>query len=81
MTTLGTFAMELDGSTVGLTGSSEDIDAVAAKGAGLYLSTTGSFSVSGFVGHRRGRIHLRRRIRSGLRVRPSMKRRTMAPSS
>ena len=50
-TTAGSWAMYFDGSDVGLTAGSEDIDAVdvAANGA-IYLSVTGSFAVTGVSG-------------------------------
>ncbi len=50
-TTTGSWAMYFDGSDVGLTTSGENIDAVdvAADGA-IYLSTTGSFAVTGVSG-------------------------------
>ncbi len=52
--TSGSFSVFFDGSDVGLGGtwrSSEGIDAVSVDAAGdLYLSTTGSFSVSGVSG-------------------------------
>ena len=43
-TTAGTFSMYFDGSDVGLTSSSEDIDSVDIMGGALYLSTSGSFT-------------------------------------
>ena len=47
-TTAGTFELYFDGSDVGLTSSSENIDAVAVDAAGrLHLSTNGSFAVPG----------------------------------
>jgi len=47
----GTWAMYFDGSDVGLTTSSEDVDGVALDGLGnVYLSTTGNFGVSGLTG-------------------------------
>ncbi len=50
-TTAGTWAMYFDGSDVGLSSSSETVDAVAIDAAGrLYLSTSGSFSVTGLSG-------------------------------
>jgi hypothetical protein len=50
-TTAGTWSLYFDGSDVGLSSSSENVDAVALDAAGaLYLSTTGSFSVSGLSG-------------------------------
>ncbi len=50
--TAGSFAMYFDGSDVGLSSSSdEDVDAVAVDAAGkIYLSTVGSFSVTGRSG-------------------------------
>ncbi len=50
-TTVGSWALYFDGSDVGLTTSSEDIDAVDVAGNGaIYLSTTGSFAVAGVAG-------------------------------
>jgi len=50
-TTAGTWAMYFDGSDVGLSTSSETVDAVAIDAAGrIYLSTSGSFSVTGLSG-------------------------------
>jgi hypothetical protein len=49
-TTSGTWSLYFDGSDVGLTDSSEDIDALDLAGGNLYLSTEGSFSVSGVLG-------------------------------
>ncbi|MGH9259373.1 MAG: hypothetical protein ACRD08_05645, partial [Acidimicrobiales bacterium] len=51
--TAGTFAMYFDGSDVGLSSTSdEDVDAVAVDASGrIYLSTIGSFSVSGRSGN------------------------------
>jgi len=50
-TTAGTFELYFDGSDVGLTSSSENIDAVAVDAAGrLHLSTNGSFAVPGVSG-------------------------------
>jgi formylglycine-generating enzyme required for sulfatase activity len=49
--TTGTFSILFDGSDVGLSGSSENIDAVTRTAAGQYLlSTTGSFAVPGVSG-------------------------------
>ncbi len=50
--TTGSFSIYFDGSDVGLsTSSSEDVDALGIDSTGnLYLSTTGSFSVSGASG-------------------------------
>jgi hypothetical protein len=49
--TAGTWAMYFDGSDVGLSSTSEGIDAVAIDSTGrIYLSTTGSFSVTGASG-------------------------------
>ncbi|MCI0585738.1 MAG: S8 family serine peptidase [Planctomycetes bacterium] len=49
--TSGSFSIFFDGSDVGLTSSSEDIDAAFLASDGrLYLSTTGSFSVTGASG-------------------------------
>jgi len=46
-TTAGTWTLYFDGSDVGLTSSAEDVDGVAVDASGqVYLSTTGSFSVS-----------------------------------
>jgi hypothetical protein len=41
-----TWSMYFDGSAIGMTSGSEDIDGVAVKGSDLYLSTEGGFSVS-----------------------------------
>jgi len=50
-TTKGTWSMYFDGSDVGLSNGSEDVDAAAVDSAGkIYLSTTGNFSVSGRSG-------------------------------
>jgi len=50
-TTAGSWAMYFDGSDVGLTTSGEDINAMAvATNGAIYLSTTGSFAVSGISG-------------------------------
>jgi hypothetical protein len=49
--TAGTWALYFDGSDVGLSSSDEDLDAVAVDATGrIYLSTTGSFSVTGLSG-------------------------------
>ena len=49
--TSGSWALYFDGSDVGLTSSSEDVDGVGVDSAGkIYLSTTGNFSVSGVSG-------------------------------
>jgi hypothetical protein len=49
--TSGTWTMYFDGSDVGLSSSNENVDGIAVDAAGrLYLSTTGSFSVSGLSG-------------------------------
>lgn len=49
--TAGTFSFFFDGSDVGLTTSSEDIDAMSVSTDGkLVISTTGSYSVSGASG-------------------------------
>ena len=50
-TTAGTFALQFDGSDVGLTTNGEDIDAIAVSTDGkLVISTTGSYSVAGSSG-------------------------------
>jgi hypothetical protein len=50
-TTGGTYAMYFDGSDVGVSSSSENVDAAAVDAAGrIYLSTTGNFSVTGASG-------------------------------
>ncbi len=50
-TTAGSFSMYLDGSTVGLTGNGEDIDAITLDGSGdLVVSTQGGFSGTGASG-------------------------------
>ena len=50
-TTAGTWAMYFDGSDVGLSSSSETLDAVAIDALGrIHLSTSGSFSVTGVSG-------------------------------
>jgi hypothetical protein len=47
----GTWALYFDGSDVGLSAESEDVDGVAVAANGdIYLSTTGSFSVPGVSG-------------------------------
>ena len=49
--TAGTFAMWFDGSDVGLTASTEDIDAASVTPDGsIYLSTWGAFAVAGSFG-------------------------------
>jgi subtilisin family serine protease len=49
--TSGSWSWYFDGSDVGLSSSSEDVDAVALDDQGkIYLSTSGSFSVSGVSG-------------------------------
>ena len=48
--TAGSWALYFDGSDVGLTNSSEDIDALFATGGGIYFSTVGNFSVPGISG-------------------------------
>ncbi|HEU5264368.1 MAG TPA: beta-propeller fold lactonase family protein, partial [Gaiellaceae bacterium] len=49
--TAGTYAMYFDGTDVGLTASSEDVDAAAVDAAGkIYLSTLNGFSVAGVSG-------------------------------
>ncbi len=49
--TAGTFSLFLDGSDVGLSNSSENIDAIGASPDGrLVISTSGSFSVPGVTG-------------------------------
>ncbi len=50
-TTAGTFATYLDGSDVGLSAGTEDVDAVDVRATGeIDLSTTGAFAVSGLSG-------------------------------
>jgi hypothetical protein len=50
-TTAGTWDMYFDGSDVGLTESTEDVDAVAVDTEGnIYLSTVGQFSTNGLSG-------------------------------
>ena len=50
-TTAGAWRLYFDGSDVGLTSSEEDVDAAAVDAAGkIYLSTIGSFAVSGISG-------------------------------
>jgi hypothetical protein len=50
-TTAGTFSLYFDGSDVGLTNSSEDVDAIALAADGrLIVSTTGNFGGSGASG-------------------------------
>jgi glucose/arabinose dehydrogenase len=47
----GTWSMWLDGSNVGLSDQSEDVNAVSVDGTGdIHLSTLGAFSVSGLSG-------------------------------
>ena len=49
--TAGTFSVFVDGSDIGLTNSSEDVDAFSIDATGdFYFSTTGSFSISGVSG-------------------------------
>jgi hypothetical protein len=49
--TAGSWTLYFDGSDVGLSSSSEDVDAVAVDGSGkIHLSTTGAFAVSGVSG-------------------------------
>jgi hypothetical protein len=49
--TAGSFALYFDGSDVGLTASSEDVDAAAVDGSGnILLSTTDAFAVPGVGG-------------------------------
>ena len=52
-TTTGSYAMYFDGSDVGLSNSSnEDVDSLSIDGSGiLYLSTLGTFSVTGVSGN------------------------------
>jgi hypothetical protein len=46
-----TWAMYFDGTDVGLSSSSEDVDGIALDANGkIYLSTTGNFSVAGVAG-------------------------------
>jgi hypothetical protein len=48
---VGTWSLYFDGSDVGLSSSSEDVEGLAISSSGdLYLSTLGSFSVSGLSG-------------------------------
>jgi hypothetical protein len=49
-TTSGMWSLYFDGSDVDLADSSEDVDALDLAGGNLYLSTEGSFSVSGALG-------------------------------
>ena len=50
-TTSGTYSMYFDGSDVGVSTSDEDVDAAAVDSAGrIYLSTLGSFAVTGASG-------------------------------
>jgi myo-inositol-hexaphosphate 3-phosphohydrolase/PKD repeat protein len=49
-TTTGTWTLYFDGSDVELTSSDEDIDALAIDAGKVYLSTEGSFSVTGISG-------------------------------
>jgi hypothetical protein len=49
-TTSGTFIMYFDGSTLGLTGSSEDVWDTWSDAGKLYLTTAGNFAVSGLSG-------------------------------
>jgi uncharacterized protein YjiK len=46
----GTWAVYFDGTDVGLTNSSEDVDGFALSGGNLYLSTAGNFAVTGVSG-------------------------------
>jgi hypothetical protein len=46
----GVWAMYFDGTDVGLTNSSEDVDGFALAGGIVYLSTAGNFSVTGVAG-------------------------------
>jgi subtilase family protein len=49
--TAGTFALWFDGSDVGLTASTEDVDAASVTSDGrIYLSTLGAFAVTGSLG-------------------------------
>jgi hypothetical protein len=49
--TAGSWSLYFDGSDVGLSSSSEDVDGLAVDASGnVYLSTTGSFSVNGRSG-------------------------------
>ena len=50
-TTRGSWDIYVDGSDVGLSNNSEDIDALGLKDGELYFSTTGNFSVSGVSGN------------------------------
>jgi hypothetical protein len=50
-TTAGTWSVYFDGSDVGLSGSAENLDALAVDPGGrLYLSTSGAFGVTGISG-------------------------------
>ncbi len=49
-TTAGSWTLYFDGSDVGLSGRSEDVDGLAVSGGDIYLSTTGNFSTNGFSG-------------------------------
>ena len=48
--TAGTWAMYFDGSDVALTGTAEDVDALAVGPGEISLSTSGNFSVAGVAG-------------------------------
>ncbi|MEO0947015.1 MAG: Calx-beta domain-containing protein [Cyanobacteria bacterium J06641_5] len=49
--TSGSFSIFIDGSDIGLTSSSEDVDALSIDAAGdFFFSTTGNFSVAGVSG-------------------------------
>ena len=48
--TSGTWAMYFDASDVGLSDSSEDVDALQVVNGSIYLSTSGAFAVSGIAG-------------------------------
>jgi hypothetical protein len=46
----GVWALYFDGTDVGLTNASEDVDGFGLSGTTIYLSTTGNFSVTGAAG-------------------------------
>ncbi|MGD1703440.1 carboxypeptidase-like regulatory domain-containing protein, partial [Dapis sp. BLCC M229] len=50
--TSGSWSVEFDGSDVGLSDNSEDVDAIGLKGEQILLSTTGNFSVTGLSGNK-----------------------------
>ena len=49
-TACGSLTLYFDGSDVGLSRSSEDVDGLAVTGGSIYLSTRGNFSTNGFSG-------------------------------